>query len=217
MKPIKILAVSFVVLALGTSSLRAEIITIGITAEIAEVDDLGGLLNGQLGAGNIITGRYTYDSAAQDSQPLTPNIGDYWHYSSPYGIRLFGSGFIFQTDPGDVEFLVEIVNGEGRDSYLLRSYNNLPLYEGVCVQHIAWELDDFTGIALSSDALSLEPPVLKDWDSICGIDITGNDRPPDGCGGNSFSIRAHVTSVELVPEPASFLLFTLAGLFLRKR
>jgi len=51
-----ILTVFFVVLALGAGNLRAEIIEINLTAEIAYIDDFDGLLNGQLGVGSIITG-----------------------------------------------------------------------------------------------------------------------------------------------------------------
>ena len=129
----KISAVVFVILALSANSLRATIITINLTAEIAEVDDLGGLLEGNVNVGDTITGSYTYDSTTSDSNPLE-TVGDYWHFSPPYGINLSAGGFVFETDPDNVNFLVEICNNHlGDDNYLLLSYNNLPLSNGVLV------------------------------------------------------------------------------------
>ena len=58
-KEIKIMAVFFVVLALGAGNVWAEIIEINITAEITYVFDPDGLLMGQLGVGDILSGSYT--------------------------------------------------------------------------------------------------------------------------------------------------------------
>ncbi len=54
-------AVLLAVLALGVGNLRAAIIEINITAEIAYIYDRYGLLNGQLGVGDILSGSYIYD------------------------------------------------------------------------------------------------------------------------------------------------------------
>jgi hypothetical protein len=212
-KVAKIIAGIFAVLALGIGNLRAAIIEINITAEITEVADPDGLLSGQLGVGSIITGSYTYDSSTLDSA-LGPSIGRYLHYSPPYGISLSGGGFVFQTDPDNVDFLVEIGNNSvaTTDNYLIRSWNNLPLYDNVEVGEVWWQLDDSTGTALSSDALPTTPPVLEDWDFDWGIKIQGG-IPYE----SAFYIEAPVTSVELVPEPATLLLLGFGTLMLRKR
>jgi len=109
-KETKIMAVFFVVLALGIGNLRAEIVEINITAEISEIHDQYGLLNGQLSVGSIISGSYIYDSDTPDSS-LEPDYGEYLHTSGPHGITLNAGGFVFQTDPDNVEFLVGIENG----------------------------------------------------------------------------------------------------------
>ena len=203
--------VFFVILALSASSLRAAIITIDITAEISDVDDLGGLLEGLVNVGDIITGSYTYDSATPDSDPLETG-GSYDYFSEFYGISLSVSGFVFQTDPDNVDFRIDILNNHlGQDGYVLRSYHNLPLSNGVLIDYISWQLDDYSCTALSSDALPTTPPVLEDWESIGGITIDF------GYKGSSM-IRAHVTSAELVPEPATVFLLGLGALaLLRKR
>jgi hypothetical protein len=112
------------------------------------------------------------------------------------GITLKVGDLVFKTDPNNVDFLVELVNRDMQNNYLLRSYNNLPLASGFPVSHIAWQLDDETGKALSSDSLKKTPtpPVLNKWSSIFGLTIQGEDRDRD----NSFFIRAHVDSVKLI-------------------
>ena len=119
-------------------------------------------------------------------------------------------GFTFQTDPDNVDFLITILNNHnGGDMYCLLNYNNLPLSNGVYVENIAWQLDDYSGTALSSDALPVTPPVLANWpDTLAHLNITF------GYKGSSY-IRAEVTSA--VPEPATVLLLALGSLLLTRR
>jgi hypothetical protein len=166
-------------------------------AQVATVDDFGNALGGAISVGDTIVGQYRYLSTTPDSNAL-PAVGDYWHSSSPHGITLDIGGFTFETDPDNVRFLVEILNDHtGQDAYLLRSYNNLPLSNGVSVEHIAWQLDDFTTSALSSAALPTVAPDLSVWQSNFGLTMEGC-ASPDPCGFcmyDRFFIRAHVTSV----------------------
>ncbi len=198
-----------IIVSITHTFLFAETITIDITAEVSYVDDIGNTLGGAVEVGDIISGQYTYESTTPDTNPL-PTVGDYLHYTSPYGISLEVNGLIFKTDYANVNFLVEIVNDHAPgippcDNYLLRSYNNLSLSGGIVVEHISWQLDDPTATALSSEALPVDPPVLDDWQSIFGISITGfipdSDFPYITLPGTEYFIRAHVSSATIAyPE-----------------
>ncbi len=218
---LKILAVAGLGMVLGIAlPAQATWITIGITGIVDSVEDLGpgdGYLDGLVNVGDSITGYYTYDADTLDSNPL-PDVGDYLHNSAPAGIFLTIGPFEFKTDPENVDFVVEIENDYpwidpdiNWDGYLLRSYNNLSLSNGTVVNHISWQLDDFSGNALSNDSLPTTAPVLEDYpDSWTGVIITGGDR-------DSMQIISSINSVELVPEPSTILLLGFAAAAIRRR
>ena len=165
-------------------------IKIEIRASVSLVDDPDNLLNNTVHPGDIITGVYSYNSFAVDSNPL-PEVGDYRYTTAPNGIRLNVNGLTFATDPADVDFLLEVVNNyQNLDNYLLISYNNLFAVSArgeFVMNTIDWQLDDPTQTALSSAALPRTPPILSDWQSIFGLTIFSS-------GDNHFLIRANVTS-----------------------
>ncbi len=209
-KKAEILLVLFVVLSLWSRILRAEIVTIQLTAEITGINDYADLLEGNISVGDIITGSYSYDSDTPDTNP-SDTVGDYRHYDQPYGINLSIGSLVFQTDPDNVNFLVEVANNHiysSWDGYLAKSYNNLALSNGVHIGMIYWELQDSSGMALSDISLPTTPPALEDWDYGLGLLITFGPRDSSG-------IQARVTSA--VPEPATVLLLTLGSLLLTRR
>jgi hypothetical protein len=214
-KKAKILATFALVLVLLGGSLRAELITFNITSQVTYVDDPYNLLNG-LPVGTMMTGTYTYDSATPDFRPLDEHQGSYRHTTPPYGWYLTADGFVFQTDPGNVDFWVSVTNYDQppkKDHYVVSSLNNLPFNNDVFYS-IGWQLDDSTCTALSSDALPTTPPVLEDWNYKWGIQIIAryNDPPFQTL---AFRMESEVT--EVVPEPATFMLLALGSLTLLRR
>ena len=172
-------------------------ITIAITATVQTVDDYANLLNGAIQPGDTVTGTYTYNAAASDTNSL-PTVGDYWHTTTPYGVSLNVSGRVFETDPQNVSFLMELVNDHnGRDNYLFRSYNNRRLSNGLYVTHIAWQLDDPTQTALKSTALPKTAPRLSSWQSLFGLTLEGSDSP-GSWDSDYFYVRAHVTQAQKI-------------------
>jgi hypothetical protein len=181
-------------------------VTLFLSAKVESVDDRAHLLGGAVAPGDTITGCYTYNPNAADENDF-PGVSDYRHGTRPYGINLKAGHYYFRTNPDSVDFLIELVNDHysGNDNYLLRSYHNIsePALPLGYVDHIAWQLDDTTMKALSSDRLTAEPPVLADWKSVFGLTIDGCDGKSGhyGCGGgNSFFIRAHVFEVSIQPR-----------------
>lgn len=189
---------------------EAALITIEIEAVVDSVSDEGNYLEGRVGVGDIITGWYTYESTTPETNP-SPNVGDYEHFVSPYGIFLSVGGFDFQTDPANMNFLVEIIDdsisGGLHDSYIVRSYGNLPLSNGASVDHISWILTDSSASALSSDALPTTAPILDEWQSVFGLRLHGERA--------GYIIDATVTRA--IPEPVTVLLLGFGGLFLMKQ
>jgi len=215
MKTIIFVIIAAVVCGLGfcASPAQAYLITIQIEAVVDSVEDDYGYLEGKINPGDIITGFYIYESTTPDTNPSS-SVGDYWHHAPSYGISLTAGNFVFKTDPANVEFIVEILNDHpwfdpdvNKDGYLLGSYNNLALSNGALVDHISWQLDDPTGNALLTDALLTIAPVLGDWQF--------NHLRIQGEKSNLFNINAHVTSA--IPEPATFFIFMLGGLAIRRR
>ena len=170
-------------------SARAEIKNFTFQGTIELVDDQAFVLDGSITNGAAFEGFYIFDSAVADSNSDS-TVGDYRFTNSAFGLVVKVGTYVFRTNPGHVDFLIEVVNRPGQDNYLLRSYNNV-CSQPVTIDHIAWQLDDSSGTALADDLLPLAPPVLSAYQSIFGLTLDG------GC--NSFFIRGRVTAISEAP------------------
>jgi hypothetical protein len=171
-------------------------VKIAFTAKVSDLQDVSNVLEDNVKVGDTLTGTYTYNPSTKDTN-ADETVGDYHHVKKPYGIIVNAGNLVFKTDPKNVNFLVELVNRDLDDHYLLRSYTNLPLSNGIPVEHISWQLDNETGESLSSASLKKAPtpPKLQDWIDPFGLTIIGGDESDFE---NSFFIRAHVDSVKLI-------------------
>jgi hypothetical protein len=211
-----ILTIGCLVLLFSFTPAQAEIIKIGFTGLVDSVTDPCNLLENGVHQNDPITGFYIYDSTTPDTNPL-PIYGTYSYSGAPYGISLTIVSVTFQTDPLNVNFSVSVANdNQGNDSYSIISYNNLTLVNGVIVDNLSWDLVDNLGTAISTTDLPITPPDLSKW-PFNNLYIYGGIGGTPPCFDEPFQINGHVTSVYLVPEPATLLLVGIGGLFLRKR
>jgi len=142
------------------------IINIKIDAQVAYIFDPSNLLGGAIQVNDTMTGKYNYDSGTPDSEP-DPSIGIYKYNTSTFGIKLEAGGFVFETDPNNVDYRISITNNlsyTNWDMYSVSSINNSQLSNGLLVTEIGWALLNTTGNAISSDDLPTTAPVLSDWD-----------------------------------------------------
>jgi hypothetical protein len=179
---------------------RAETVSIDITATVDDVREEDNFLQGKVKVGDTIRGTYVYESTTPDSND-SPLYGVYEHSALPYGIDLSVNGLRFRTDPNYLDFSIGIVNdyvdilGRTNDNYGVSS--SLNIIEGLASPFMGYfmiyfQLDDYTGTALSSDALPTMPPVLADYQSgnLLYID-------PYVMGYTDFFIMGHITCAAL--------------------
>lgn len=206
---IKATVVLSTILVIGSSNLRAEMITIKIESKVLDVHYPG--IAGLINVGDIVTGSYTYDSTIDDIYPDDPGVGVYKYNSPPNGIELTVNGYVFKTDADNVNFEIAILDNLGlKDYYIIHSYNNLPVSMGSYdynITEISWQLEDDSRTAFSSDVLPTTAPVLENF-------YVGKINIEFGSGNMLF--RSEVTKVELIPEPCTILLLGLGAVLVRK-
>ena len=209
----KIVMMAAMLVVLGWSApTGATLVEIGITAKVWQVDDRANLLEGKIQVDDIITGIYRYDSETPNTSTES-NAGLYMHYSMPYGIEIYGGGYTFKTDPDNVEFKVAIGNNYySKDYYIINSRNNVNLSNGIGVEMISWQLEDDTMTAISNTILPVTPPNLDIWDSISGLEITG-----EKVGSNYDTFRISSNVISAVPEPSMMALFLLGAILTKRR
>jgi hypothetical protein len=165
------------------------IITIKIVANVIDVYDPNNLLGGVIQVDDTVTGKYVYDSGTPDSDP-DPDVGEYKHTSSTFGMELKVGGLVFKTNPSNVDFLILIANDWiYGDVYGVYSYENLQLSNGMFVSLLAWELIDENSTVFSSDALPTTAPVPSDWE----LNLLGLNGHDPSNPSKYYKITATVT------------------------
>ena len=88
------------------NSTDSKDVKISFTGTVTQVDDRSNLLYGNVKVGTPITGEYTYRLPTKDTN-TDQTVGDYPHDKKAFGITVNVGGFVFKTDPKNVNFLVE--------------------------------------------------------------------------------------------------------------
>lgn len=190
---------------------KATPITIQITGHVTSV--CSGLPD-TIQVGTPFVGTYTYDSEATAS--TINGIGSHYVYNAPYGISISLGGYEFLTAPNHVgQFDIWVANNYSsngvKDYYQVTSqYQNISIPDaGFNFCRIVWSLSDSSHSALSSDALPVTAPVLKDW-NYNFVEISGPTGGPLLIGGT-------VTDATVIPEPLTGILMATGVLFLRRK
>ena len=190
MKVVRAFAVAVVALCCA-GSVAAQDVTITFHGTLTDVFSSP---FGDVAIGAPFTGAYTYSLAIPDSNPL-PQAGDYRHTSGPYGVTVNFGSHTFHSVPSNPDFLIELVNDDQtQDNYVFFSYNN-SLVEGLFINAISLQLDDFSMTALADTVLTAAPPDLTRWTQGVGLTIYGENY--------QFYARGVVEGMELAEGPFS--------------
>lgn len=195
----KIIVVFFTGLALVSTSVNAEMVTIKVSASVTYVDDIGNALNNQMNVGDVITGTYTFDTLTVDLEPA-PEMGKY-----EFATGVGGMSFVVNTltmasnqNAPTGAYSIDILNYLGFDAYHVMSYDNLPLATGASLQEMSINFYDPTGTAHNSDVLTNTAPDLARYEN---GDIHGYGRSADGLNFFNFQAKVNTVTVEgSIPE-----------------
>ena len=190
MRSIRLLAAILVLL--WTTSAAAQDVTVSFSGTLTLVDSSP---FPELTVGVPFTGSYTYSLATTDTNSL-PQVGDYQHIGSQYGVTVTMGTHTFRTDPQNVNFLVELVNDyQNLDNFVFHSYNNVNT-DGAIVQMINFQLDDPTQTALTNVSLPASALVLSQWQQVFGFDVDGYSSD-----GVHFLLRGIVQQMQVGSGP----------------
>ena len=195
-------AVLLLALAAGCpGSAAAAPFTIGYTVTVTSLDPLfAGALN-SLGVfvGGTIAGSYTLESTTPDLYPSQDDNASYEFAVLDAAIAVGGYGLTF--DPSRFNYVNihdKIPGGAGSDLYLA----TVPMLDspqvGAPPLDLVLMLADSEGDAFSTDAITLVPPDLSQYETNFFILLEG--------GTGSPYVIGTITSLVLVPEPSSVLL-----------
>jgi len=198
-------AVVLLALSIISPSARAGFVTFAFEGEITSVRDDNGLLGAAVEVGTPFSGVYTFDSATPDTDP-NPRGGVYENAITDFSGLVGGIPF---EGPGDSVNTIEIRDDWGdppRDQYVVFIETTLVGHE----LETLLGLYDITGLPLVGTNLSSVPPdpALFEYSVF---------RVFDSSEQLGISLRGDVTSLALVPEPATVIMLGLGTWLVSRR
>lgn len=200
-------AAALVLLALA-SPLRAAAspVSVVMTGVWTLVDDAGAVLGGAILPGSAFSATLVYDDATPDSN-ASPLYGNYFVAPAQFAFTLGSGGFTFSHVPGGVNEIDVIDPGTG-DSVAVyaETFTTSPPLPPLGLNYANVFLDDPSGTALSSDALTAVPWSMAAWSAAAMTFFADID---DGNPLTYFDLEGEITGLTVVPEPASFGMLAL--------
>jgi len=223
MKVSRFATILFVAAVVFVSGKPAPAYTVTVYAEgvVTEVQTYDGLeFDGSVIVGSIMTGSFTYDTEAPD-QIQYDGAGRYSVISISMGI----GSYTFLPDPQATQSPYFFIN-TGTTSFHYDVVSPEALFYGPCyLNGEPTNLEDLPsgGFRIMYLVANINSPIgdaLPNENTFPDLSVFDEDRyfSVESSLIPAFRIYGEVTSLTVVPEPASVLLFGLAGLaLLRKR
>ncbi len=197
-------------LALAARPAPARVLRVNVAAHVTWVDDPGNVLGGQVSVGQTGEGTYAYETTAPDQDP-GPIDGSYPQSPAQGSASLSVGPFNFASDPTSPGWMYQVLVHAPWDAYYqdfirITSGANQPLANGASVATLDIEFSDFSGAALSSDALPASAPDLASFPQSTVL-VLGSSAT-----GAWYTLRLQIDSVAVAdagvtvsPSSSSFL------------
>lgn len=142
------------------------LISVEFDGTVTAVTDPGGYLQGNVGAGDAVTGLFVYDETAPDEH-AKPDVGRYRFSEPSCTVVVYAGLLVFASDPASTNITIKLTNDKKtnvlKDQFEVQSASNLDVLPAVGVSGINILLVDETATALSSDALAGQRPDAVEW------------------------------------------------------
>ena len=160
-------------------------------------------LGGEVEVGDVLRGSYSFEST---SPPQVPGSGSYPNAIIDFSANI--DSVQFQGPAGPIRS-IDVINDfflGGFDHYTVQ----VDVIRGTQPLLFGMGLRDPSGSFFASDVLPTEPPSLELMDEeASGFTIGGS--------AEALRIEGRITSITAIPDPSTFLLLGMSGLFLLAR
>ena len=143
---------------------NADQVTFAVNATVREVWDYDNALGYSVNIGDAITGTYTFYKNVADIDPAPEHARyEYQPGSGSYGFDITINNTSLKTNTNTDMFAIMISDGQGwPDFYAVEQFGTqLPFINGTIVDSMGVFIDDPSGNAVTSTALSNQPPTLS--------------------------------------------------------
>ncbi len=201
--------IMLIALFIFTAPAPAELITVNVTGVVDSVTTYGSFtFDGQITSNSLMNGFCLYDTDTPDDYTASEYIGHYYIDAVSMSIGKFS--FIHESAAEYPEFTVWRTDKTylADTDYASIYYNETPLSLGYA--HVT--LLDLCNASISG----LDDHLPTSFPDISFFTYRNNFSAGLLNGGNGFTINGHLTSIEAVPEPASFFILALGAAAIRK-